>query len=177
MASGAAKRYAGAVFSIAREHGSFDAWQQDLDRLASLLNDEPATNVLRSPKVTRSQKLSLIQGALDGGQPESLNLATLLLDRGRIAILPEIAEMFRDAALAERGIAIAHVTTAVPLDSAAEAAISQRLSDLVGKKVEIRTEVDESIIGGIVARIGDQLIDGSVSNQLRRLRDRLAAGA
>jgi F-type H+-transporting ATPase subunit delta len=177
MATGAAKRYAGAVFSIAREHGSFDPWQRDLDRLSSLLNDEPAANVLRSPKITRGQKLSLIQGALDGGQPESLNLATLLLDRGRIAIVPEIAEMFRDAALAERGIAIAHVTTAVPLDSAAEAAISQRLSELVGKKVEIRAEVDESIIGGIVARIGDQLIDGSVSNQLRRMRDRLAAGA
>jgi F-type H+-transporting ATPase subunit delta len=72
---------------------------------------------------------------------------------------------------------IAEVTTAMPIDKEAEAAIKQRLSDLVGKQVELRAEVDPSIIGGVVARIGDHLIDGSVSNQLRRLRDRLEAGA
>jgi F-type H+-transporting ATPase subunit delta len=177
MATGAAKRYAEAVFGLARESGRFDEWQRDLDMLATLLNDPAAASVLASPKISRSQKLSLLNGALDGGQQEAVNLATILLDRGRIAIAPEIAEVFRDAVLAERGIAIAHVTTAVPIDQEAEDAIKQRLSDLVGKQVEIRAQVDESIIGGIVARIGDQLIDGSVSNQLRRLRDRLAAGA
>ena len=64
-----------------------------------------------------------------------------------------------------------------PIDRQAEAAIRQRLSSLVGKQVELQPEVDPSIIGGVVARVGDQLIDGSVSNQLRRLRDRLEAGA
>jgi F-type H+-transporting ATPase subunit delta len=121
--------------------------------------------------------MSLISSALQGAQPETLNLATLLLDRGRLAIAPEMARLFRDAALAELGIVVAEVTTATPVDKQSEAAIRQRLSSLVGKQVEVRTEVDPSIIGGIVARIGDQLIDGSVSNQLRRLRDRLEAGA
>jgi F-type H+-transporting ATPase subunit delta len=85
--------------------------------------------------------------------------------------------MFRDAALDELGIVVAEVTTAAPVEKQAETAIRQRLSSLVGKQVELRTEVDPSIIGGIVARIGDQLIDGSVSNQLRRLRDRMETGA
>jgi F-type H+-transporting ATPase subunit delta len=177
MASGAAKRYTDAVFSIAREKGSFDQWQRDLDVLAAMLEDSSASTVLASPKITREQKLSLLQTALDGAQPEALNLATLLLDRGRLAISPEMASLFRDLALAELGIVIAEVTTAMPIDKEAEAAIKQRLSDLVGKQVELRAEVDPSIIGGVVARIGDHLIDGSVSNQLRRLRDRLEAGA
>jgi F-type H+-transporting ATPase subunit delta len=177
MASGAAKRYTEAVFSIARDKGSFDQWQRDLDALAGLMDDRAAAEVLTSPKIGRADKLSLITAALQGAQPETLNLATLLLDRGRLAIAPEMARMFRDAALAELGIVVAEVTTAAPVDKQAEAAIRQRLSSLVGKQVEVRTEVDPSIIGGIVARIGDQLIDGSVSNQLRRLRDRLEAGA
>ena len=176
MASGAAKRYTDAVFSIAREKGAFDQWQRDLDVLASLMDDAAAANVLSSPNVSRVDKLGLIKSALQGGQTEALNLATLLLDRGRLAIAPEMANLFRDAALEELGIVVANVTTAVPIDKGAEAAIRQQLSKLVGKQVEIRAEVDESLIGGIVARIGDQLIDGSVSSQLRRLRDRLAAG-
>ena len=176
MASGAARRYTDAVFSIAREKGSFDQWQHDLDSLARLLDDTSAANVLASPKLTRAEKLSLIQASLEGAQPEAMNLATLLLDRGRLTIAPEMARLFRDSALAELGIVIAEVTTAIPIDKEAEASIKQQLSKLAGKQVEIRAEVDESIIGGVVARIGDQLIDGSVSNQLRRLRDRLATG-
>jgi len=177
MASGAAKRYTDAVFSIAREKGSFDQWQRDLDVLAVLMEDSSASTVLASPKISRTQKLSLIQTSLNGAQPEALNLATLLLDRGRLAIAPEMANLFRDLVLSELGIVVAHVTTAVPIDKEAEEAIKHRLSNLVGKQIELRAVVDPSIIGGVVARIGDQLIDGSVSNQLRRLRNRLEAGA
>jgi F-type H+-transporting ATPase subunit delta len=177
MASGAAKRYTEAVFSIAREKGSFDQWQRDLDALAGLMEDRAAAEVLNSPNIGRADKLSLIKTALQDAQPETLNLATLLLDRGRLAIAPEVSRMFRDAALDELGIVVAEVTTAAPVEKQAETAIRQRLSSLVGKQVELRTEVDPSIIGGIVARIGDQLIDGSVSNQLRRLRDRMETGA
>src|SRR4026209_2036925 len=128
MASGAAKRYTEAVFDIAREKGSFDQWQQDLDALAGLMSDDGAALVLNSPKISQAQKLSLIQEALRGAQPEALNLATLLLDRNRLGIAPEMANLFRDAALAELGIVVAKVTTAEPIDRQAEAAIRQRLS-------------------------------------------------
>ena len=103
MASGAAKRYTDAVFSIAREKGSFDQWQRDLDVLSGLLKDSAASNVLDSPKVSRAQKLSLLQTAFDGAQPEAMNLATLLLDRGRLAIAPEMAELFRELAVWDLG--------------------------------------------------------------------------
>src|SRR6185312_6061024 len=110
MASGAAKRYTEAVFSIARDKGSFDQWQRDLDALAGLMTDDGATMVLNSPKISRAQKLSLIQEALHGAQPEAINLATLLLDRNRLGIAPDMADLFRDAALAELGIVVAKVT-------------------------------------------------------------------
>ena len=177
MASGAAKRYTEAVFSIARDKGSFDQWQKDLDTLGNLMKDADASSVFASPKVSQAEKLDVLKAVLKDAQPEAMNLTVLLLERGRLGIAPEMANLFREYALAELGIVVADVTTAVPIDKAAESAIKQRLSALVGKQVEIRTHVDDSIIGGIVARIGDQLIDGSVSTQLRRLRDRLEAGA
>jgi F-type H+-transporting ATPase subunit delta len=176
MASGAAKRYTEAVFSIAREKGSFDAWQRDLDALGTLMSDASASVAMTSPNVSQEQKRSVLAQVLRGGQPEALNLAEILLDRGRLAIAPEMAELFREQTLAELGIVVADVTTAAPIDKAAEAAITTQLSKIVGKQVQVRTHVDESIIGGVVARVGDQLIDGSVSNQLRRLRGRLESG-
>jgi F-type H+-transporting ATPase subunit delta len=177
MASGAAKRYTEAVFSLAKEKGTFEQWQRDLDALGSLMSDSTAQTLMLSPNVSREQKLGVLRSVLTTGQPEALNLATLLLDRSRLPIAPEMADIFRESALAELGIVTADVTTATPIDKDAEAAIKARLSKLIGKQVEIRTHVDESLIGGVVARVGDQLIDGSVSNQLRRLRTRLESGA
>ena len=176
MASAAARRYTEAVFSLARDKDTFDQWQRDLDKLAALTADPQAAVVMASPKVGEADKLALITAQLTGAQPEALNLARLLLERGRLSIATEMADVFRELALAELGIVIAEVTTATPIDKATETGIKQQLSKLVGKQVEIRTHVDESIIGGIIARIGDQLIDGSVSSQLRRLRTRLGAG-
>jgi F-type H+-transporting ATPase subunit delta len=164
------------VFDIAREQSTFDQWQRDLDKLSSLTGDPQAATVLASPKVSEEDKLALVTEQLKGGQPEAINLARLLLQRGRLGIAREMADQFRELALAELGIVVADVTTAGPIDKATEAAIKQRLSQMVGKQVEIRTHIDESIIGGVIARVGDQLIDGSVSNQLRRLRARLGAG-
>jgi F-type H+-transporting ATPase subunit delta len=174
MASGAAKRYAQAVFDLAREKGSFDQWQSDLGRLAALVSDSGASSYLESPKVSVEDKQKLLTAALSGASPEIGNLARLLLQRNRIEIAPEIAEIFSESVLAERGIAIAEVTTAEPLDAEGQRVVREQLSRMVGKEIELRMKTDPAIIGGIVARVGDQLIDGSVINQLRRLRARLA---
>lgn len=177
MASGAAKRYTEAVFSIAKEKGTFEQWQRDLDSLATLMSDSSAANVMTSPNYTRDQKLAVLNSALANGQPEARNLATILLDRDRLPIARDMADLFREYALAELGIVVADVTTATAVDKDAEAAIKAQLSKLIGKQVDVRMHVDDALIGGIVARVGDQLIDGSVSSQLRRLRTRLEAGA
>ena len=109
----------------------------------------------------------------ENAQPDAKRLTALLLERHRLSSAPEIYQQFQSLLLQEKGIVVADVTTALPLDDTAQQMIQKQLSQLVGKDVELRTQVDPAIIGGMVARIGDNLIDGSVSNQLRRLHERL----
>jgi len=175
MASGAAKRYTQAVFGLAKEKGNFDQWQTELSRLDALVSDPQAATVLASPNVSSLEKQQLLDSALAGASTEIRNLAGLLLQRGRIEIVPEMNRIFQESVLRERGIAIAEVTTAEPLDVEGQAMVREQLRRLIGSDIELRLKTDPAIIGGVVARVGDQLIDGSVINQLRRLRARLAA--
>ena len=177
MASGAAKRYAQAVLELARERGTFDAWHADLARLNELMSDPRAVSFFANPGVPAAQKDEILQQVLANAQPETRNLARLLGERGRLEIVPQLFELYEEGLRAERGIVVAEVTTAEPLGPAEQGLVGNHLARLVGKGVQLRLKVDPDIIGGIVARVGDQLIDGSVINQLRRLRARLAATA
>jgi len=177
MASGAAKRYAQAVFSLAKERGTLDRWLDDLAILNDVMGDARAAEYLSSPAVSESDKRKLLDSVLVNAQPEARNLAHMLVERRRISIIPDLAQLYGAAVLEERGIAIAEVTTAEPLGANEQEMVRSHLSRLIGKNVQLRTEVDPTIIGGVIARVGDQLIDGSVLNQLRRLRSRLATSA
>ena len=174
MASSASKRYARAVYELAQENGAVDQWQQDLEVLAAIINDPETGSYLQSPKVREAERLSLLDGALKDSSPEARRLAEMLVKRQRLEIAPEMLEVFQQLVLEDQGIAIADVTTAVPLDADSEKLVEQQLSELIGKKLEVRYHVDPSIIGGLVARVGDTLVDGSVSSQLRRMHDRLS---
>jgi F-type H+-transporting ATPase subunit delta len=161
------------VFEIARDTQSFDAWERDLGVLNAVMTDPVTSNFLLSPKTPEADKRALLDKALESASPEAKRLTGMLLERRRLASVPEIFEQYQSLLLKEKGIVIADVTTAVPLDADGEKMIQKQLSELIGKEVEVRTQVDPAIIGGMVARIGDNLIDGSVSNQLRRLHERL----
>lgn len=176
MASVAARRYAQAVVGLAKERSTFDPWQADLDRFREAMAEPRIARFLASPDVDEAEKARLLETALRDAQPETRNLALLLLRRHRLAIVPELVEAFTAARLAEQGIAVAEVTTAEPLSPTDEENVRSQLQSLVGKRIELRPRTDPSIIGGIVARVGDQLIDGSVVGQLSRLRARLVAG-
>jgi F-type H+-transporting ATPase subunit delta len=175
MPSGvAARRYAQAVFEMADERGALDQWERDLGRLADALGDPAIAAFFASPKTPTAEKLATARRILGpDAQPLVANLTGLLIERGRFGLLPALYAAFHDMVLARRGIAVADVTTAVPLDAQERAIVQQRLRQVVGKDIELRTAVDPGIIGGIIARVGDQLIDGSVTSQLRRLRDQL----
>jgi F-type H+-transporting ATPase subunit delta len=175
VASTVARRYAQAVFEIARDTKTFDAWDRDLSILNAVMVDPVTRGYLESPRNSEVEKRALLDKALEDAQPEAKRLTSLLLERRRLSAVPEIFEQYDSLLLEEKGIVIADVTTAVPLDAAGEKMIQRQLSELVGKDVEIRSRVDPAIIGGMVARIGDNLIDGSVSNQLRRLHERLTS--
>ncbi|MBA2289830.1 MAG: F0F1 ATP synthase subunit delta [Chloroflexia bacterium] len=175
MASGAAKRYVQAIVEVAREQQSFDAWQQDLQRLGATVEDRAVATYLHNPSVQSAEKKKAMDIILRDAQPEARNLAHMLVDGHRTGIIPELAELFDEAVLAERGIVMADVTTAEPLDEEAQQAVRERLSGIVGKDVELRMHTDPEIIGGLIAQIGDAVIDGSVQTRLRRLRTRLKA--
>lgn len=175
MASSAARRYTQAIVELAEENGTFDAWQRDLDMLDALVADSDVASYLANPGVQNEQKFRAVDTVLADAQPETRNLLHMLIERRRLNLLPDIAQLFREAEMAHKGIVLVDVTTADALDDAGKELVRERLKRIVGKDVELRLHEDASIIGGIVARIGDQVIDGSVVNQLRRLRVRMSA--
>ena len=175
MASGATKRYVQAIVEIARETQSFDAWERDLQRLGAMASDQQTAAFLQNPSVQIAEKKKAVDVILKNAQPEARTLAYLLIDRQRTGIIPDLVDAFNEAVLAEKGIVMADVTTAEPLDDKMQAAVRERIGQLVGKKVELRMHTDPEIIGGLIARIGDEVIDGSVQARLRRLRTRLKA--
>jgi F-type H+-transporting ATPase subunit delta len=177
MASGAAKRYAQAVFELAKEQGTLDAWESDLALLNDLMDDEIVARFFASPSVSPEQKLETVEQVLGRSQQEARNLARLLIERQRMNIVRDLYQAFTEMRLEEQGIAIAEVTTAEELGLEGQEIVKQRLEAIVGKQVQLRMRIDPDLIGGVVARVGDVLIDGSVINQLRRLRARLAASA
>ena len=177
MASTAAKRYAQAVFELAQEADAIAAWDDDLARMSAVATDPTARDYLANPSVPRQSRLELLQAVLPPERAEARNLAALLVERGRVGDLPAILELYRESVRDLRGVVVADVTTAEPLGKRERELVRAQLSAKVGREVELRERVDPEIIGGIVAQVGDQLIDGSVISQLRRLRTRLAAPA
>jgi F-type H+-transporting ATPase subunit delta len=177
LASSAAKRYAQALFSLGKERDTLDAWQSDLALLASLVEDASIATYLDNPSITADRKLAALDSALDSKvQPETRNLARILVERDRTDAIPEIRDLFDDQVRAERGIVVAVVTTAEPLSDAEQHLVREKLASITGATVQLATHVDPDIIGGIIIRIGDQVIDGSVRNKLERMRSRLVAG-
>lgn len=172
---GGAKRYAEAIFEIAKSRGSFDQWTTDLRAMVQLLEDERLSRALTSPAVGMSLKLEIVSKSLPDLGQEAGNLAKLLLYRSKLGILPEIAGHYQRMLNEYRGIATAEVTSAVPLSAQEMEAVSARLETMTGRKIVAEPSVDPAIMGGIVARIGDQLIDASVKGRLEALKKRLAA--
>ena len=167
------RRYAQAIFEIALEKQELDKWQADLDLLAGAVADADVQAVLSSPKVKLEEKIKLLGGALDRVNPLARNLAGLLLSREGINLLAGIAGEYRRLLDEHRGIAPAEVITAVPLDDKDEKKLAERLSALAGKQVVLETNVDDDIIGGVIARIGGKLLDGSTRSKLEALRREL----
>lgn len=170
----AARRYAEAAYLLAREEGKEEVWSAALSAMGSLFGDEQARSLLGSTRVPLAEKARLVEQGLAGVDPLVLNLARLLLRRGRTSLGTHIAEVFQELLDEAKGISHATVTSAVPLSKDDEGAVEQRLREITGGEVVLETEVDEGILGGLVVRIGDRLIDGSTKSRLLALKRRLS---
>jgi F-type H+-transporting ATPase subunit delta len=170
----AAKRYARAAFQVALERGTLDRWSDDVQLIAAVMGDARALALLTNTKVPLAERYRLLETTLAGIDPQAMNLAKLLVAKGRTGLAPQIAEAYLGLVDEHRGIAHATVITAVPLSDGEREAVEKRLGEMSGKQVIAHLEVEPSIVGGLVARIGDKVIDGSTHGKLLALKRSLA---
>jgi F-type H+-transporting ATPase subunit delta len=169
-----ARRYAQAVFELASQNDDVKEWSEGLERLSELVSQPDTAVYLESAQVPVPEKRVVFERALGVGSPLQVNLGLLLATRGRLREIPGIIREFARLENEHLGIAVAYVTTATPLSEAEAAATADRLTSITGKKIVVERSVDPRIIGGIIARVEDKLIDASISNQLQALRKQIA---
>ena len=168
-----ARRHAQAVFQIAREKNEVEKWRSELKTIAATLADSQLRALLEAPKVHLGDKENLVKKCLPDISQLALNLTYLLVAKQRLGILDQIVSEYERMADSYLGVEHAKVTTAIPVDEESRKKLSERLSAITGKKIVMTTEVDPAIIGGFVARAGDELIDGSTKAKLEALKKRL----
>jgi F-type H+-transporting ATPase subunit delta len=173
----APRRYAEAAFEIATRDGSIETWRRDLDLAAVELDEGGLMDVLANPALPLEQREEVVSGVYAKLSTPARNLVALLVRRGRIEQLPRVAAEFRRLDDQRQGIVHATATSALPLTDTEVRALTARLEQMTGGTVALQTEVDESLLGGLIVRVGSRLIDGSVRGRLERLRNQLAAGA
>lgn len=172
-----ARRYAGAIFEIARKQNTMDRTLEDVKGIAEVFAHRKLAYLLREPKIPAQRKETALRQALAAKVlPTSLNLALLIVQRELVDVMPNIATEFEHLVLDYRNQAVAEVTTAAQLDEAQKVVVKRALEQKTGKSILIETRVDPSILGGVVARVGDEIIDGSVRNRLHVLQQQLLSG-
>ncbi len=173
----AGRRYALALIAIARDDRDFDAWTDAVDALEGLTARRSYVEALQSDGMTDARFQEIVRLVAPGIGQKQLNFLRLLRRKSRLALGASIASFFRELLDTERGIVRAEVTSAVALDDDQRRRLSEKLARDTGKQVELEAHVDASLIGGMVVRIGDRLIDGSTRSRLRRLRTQLERAA
>jgi F-type H+-transporting ATPase subunit delta len=171
VASGVASKYARALFAEARERGRLERVTADMDALRAIpAEDRAFMDFLLSPEVLTESKLAFV-GAVFSARTDPLvaNFLRLLVDKGRIGLLPEIAVAFRGLVEEEQGVLRARVESAVPLAADQETRLKQDLDRLTGKQVVLEKAVVPSVLGGVVVHLGNRIIDRSLRRGLERL--------
>ncbi|MGE0460418.1 MAG: F0F1 ATP synthase subunit delta [Vicinamibacterales bacterium] len=173
-----AARYARALFDVARAESDITKVQHDLGAVVSAIAEHAdLAQVLASravPEAARRNIIVAVAATLGVAAPVT-KLLGLLAERRRLELLPEIAQVYRERLLAHQNIVQADVTIAAPLSADATKALEASLAAATGKTVSMRVSVDPAQLGGVVARVGSTVYDGSVRTQLKKMRDQLVA--
>lgn len=170
-----ARRYASALFNAARKLGSTDVVQRDLDTLVMLWNQTPALEkAMESPLIPSERKQAILE-ELFSGEFDTLtrSFLRLLVEKQRENLLRIVQEEYRRQADDAHGLIRAQATVALPLDDAQKQSIVAGLQQRTGKQIELSVNVDPGILGGVVVRMHDTVIDGSVRGSLERLREKM----
>lgn len=170
-----ARVYAQALFDAARDAGAVEPVGRELgDFVAALAASASLRDVLADPQVDKSAKQRILAEITRDGQPLVANALQLLLERGRFGLAAALREAYEGLAATEADLVKVEVTSAVELTATARHKIAKRVAEAVGRRIELAVRVDPTIIGGLVLRVGDVIVDGSVQARIRQLRRRLA---
>ncbi|MDQ4095388.1 MAG: ATP synthase F1 subunit delta [Actinomycetota bacterium] len=167
--------YAEALFRIVQAEGELERVEDELYRFGKLLDQHhELKQALSDQSIDRAQRTKVLEDLLaDKVSPHTLGLLTFVVEQGRARQLPQILEQLADLAAEARESVVAEVRSAVPLDDNQQRELAGALSKATGKKVEVKALVDPSIIGGVVAKVGDTVIDGSVRRRLEQLKEQV----
>lgn len=173
--SGLTRRYAAALFAAAKEADRIDTVESDLGLIGYSLETVPRLgSTLSHPMIPPAKKKQIVTEVFTGKIEDiTLDFIKLMIDKRREGIIGEVESDYVRIANEHRGVVPAHVTSAYPLTEEEKKELQAGLSKFTGKKVEIETSEDPDLVGGVVVKIGDTVMDGSVKGYLAALKDRL----
>ena len=169
--------YAEALFRIVEAEGELDRVEDELYRFGKLLeSNHELKQALADQSIDRAERIRILEELIgDKVLPHTLSLIAFVVEQGRARQLPQILDELAALAAEARQSVVAEVRTAVPIDDKQKKALAEALSKATKKKVEVKNIVDPSILGGVSAKIGDTVIDGSVRRRLEQLKEQVKA--
>jgi F-type H+-transporting ATPase subunit delta len=174
-----ARRYAKALYDVARKAGATEAIGQEMEQVAAICTGDPAAHdVLTRPWIKPADRRAVAVAIARkvGARKLVQDFVGLVAERGRADHLPEIVAAYRMLVDAELGRTRAQVRTAVALTDGEKQQLSGKLAHALGKRIILEEQVDATLLGGFVAQVGSLIFDGSLDGQLARMRQRLARG-
>jgi len=169
-----ARPYANAVFSLAQEQGDLQKWSGMLQRIAVVAEDPTMQQLIGNPEFERSKLESLVLEICgDGLDEQGRNLVRLLIENKRLEVAPQIADLYEARCAEAKGTVDVEVVSAFPLDADLQAQLADALKRRLGRAVNLRVKIDETLIGGVLVRAGDLVIDASITGRLEQLANTL----
>lgn len=170
-----AQVYARALFEVASEHDKLDVVREQLGQFVDALRGSRELALFFfSPYFSTEEKIDGLRKAVDGADPAVMNLLEALLERHRMPVVFRISEEYGRLCDAANALLPVEVTSAVPLDDATVRSIGDRIGEQTGQRVVLKSAVDPGIIGGIVVRVGNSILDASIKHRLDQLRKSVA---
>lgn len=166
-----ARPYTKAVFEFARDAGTIQNWSQSLNDAAQVASDDVMKSILGNPALTSDAKADAFISVIDNLDDSGKNFIHLLAENKRLALIPEIAVQFEQLKANQESNVEINVTTAYELDEQQQQKLTQALSAKLGRDVALSSTIDKSILGGVVIRTQDLVIDGSVRARIAKLAE------
>ncbi len=169
-----ARPYAAAAFKRAQETGTTEKWSKSLAFMSAVLNDKEMAVIVDNPKISKERLSALMLDIChDQVEVENANFLKLLIQNNRLTLAPTIAELFEVYKAENEGYVEVEVATAFAFSKEEKKSFTLALEKTLGKKVHINVTVDKSLIGGVLVRAGDRVIDGSIKGQLQHMQKAL----